>query len=401
MMIRKFIFWCHLLCGVTAGVVILMMSVTGVLLTYERQMVAWADRSALPPVSVQAQRLPLDQIINSVREHEPEAWPFPVTVYADAEQPLSVALGRGRVLYLDPYTGAVLGEGAKGIRAFFSLVLQWHRWFNVTGDGRDTARAITGASNLMFLFLVLSGMYLWLPRTWKWVMFRVRLTFNPENNSSKARDFNWHHVFGIWSSIPLAIVIATATVFSYPWASNGVYRVFGEQPPARGGPPGAPEQTGNRNGQSVALTAGQSQPAVNTLPVEQLFRSAAAKLEGWNTVTIRVSEKASEPVVFSIDRGDGGQPHKQASLILNARTSELVRFESFADQSPGRQARSLIRRLHTGEALGITGQTIAGLVSFAGIILVWTGLALAYRRLLQPLFRKRRDNVLAYPPDMY
>ncbi len=398
MAIRKFIFWCHLLCGVTAGVVILMMSVTGVLLTYERQMVAWADRSALPPVSVQAQRLPLDQIINSVREHEPEAWPFPVTVYADAEQPLSVALGRGLVLYLDPYTGAVLGEGAKGIRAFFSLVLQWHRWFNITGDGRDTARAITGASNLMFLFLVLSGMYLWLPRTWKWVMFRVRLTFNPENNSSKARDFNWHHVFGIWSSIPLAIVVATATVFSYPWASNSVYRVFGEQPPARGGPPGATLRTDNANRVSADQTDVQGS---NTLPVEQLFNTASAKREDWNMITIRFSARASDPVVFSIDRGDGGQPHRQASLSLDARSGEVVRFESFADQSAGRQARALIRRLHTGEALGITGQTIAGLVSFAGIILVWTGLALAYRRLLQPLFRKRRDNVLPYPPDMY
>jgi len=398
MMIRKFIFWCHLLCGVTAGVVILMMSVTGVLLTYERQMVAWADRSALPPVSVQAQRLPLDQIINSVREHEPEAWPFPVTVYADAEQPVSIALGRGRVLYLDPYTGAVLGEGAKGIREFFTLILQWHRWFNVTGDGRDTARAITGASNLMFLFLVLSGMYLWLPRTWKWVMFRVRLTFNPENNSSKARDFNWHHVFGIWSSIPLTIVVATATVFSYPWASNSVYRVFGEQPPARGGPPGSTLRIDSADGLPADLTDVQ---VSNTLPIEQLFNTASAKREDWNMITMRIPDNLSEPVVFSIDSGDGGQPQSQASLSLSAQTGEVVWFESFAEQSAGRQARSLIRRLHTGEALGITGQTIAGLVSFAGIILVWTGLALAYRRLLQPLFRKRRDNVLPYPPDMY
>lgn len=69
--------------------------------------------------------------------------------------------------HADPYTGEILGAGATGIRKFFALVTQVHRWFNVQGEGRETARAITGASNLLFLFLVLSGMYLWLPRFFK------------------------------------------------------------------------------------------------------------------------------------------------------------------------------------------------------------------------------------------
>jgi uncharacterized iron-regulated membrane protein len=40
---RKILFWCHLTAGVVAGLVILMMSATGVLLTYEKQMIEWAD----------------------------------------------------------------------------------------------------------------------------------------------------------------------------------------------------------------------------------------------------------------------------------------------------------------------------------------------------------------------
>ena len=43
MTLRKVLFWCHLAAGVTAGVVILIMSVTGALLTYEKQIIAWAD----------------------------------------------------------------------------------------------------------------------------------------------------------------------------------------------------------------------------------------------------------------------------------------------------------------------------------------------------------------------
>jgi uncharacterized iron-regulated membrane protein len=41
--LRKVIFWCHLPVGVIAGVVILIMCVTGVLLSYENQITAWAD----------------------------------------------------------------------------------------------------------------------------------------------------------------------------------------------------------------------------------------------------------------------------------------------------------------------------------------------------------------------
>jgi|GEM_PF-2469048 len=44
-MIRKGLFWLHLIAGVAAGVVILVMSVTGVLLTYERQILAWEDHA--------------------------------------------------------------------------------------------------------------------------------------------------------------------------------------------------------------------------------------------------------------------------------------------------------------------------------------------------------------------
>ena len=45
---RRILFWAHLSCGVSAGLIILLMSVTGVLLTYEHQMVERAARSARP-----------------------------------------------------------------------------------------------------------------------------------------------------------------------------------------------------------------------------------------------------------------------------------------------------------------------------------------------------------------
>ena len=49
----------------------------------------------------------------------------------------------------------------------------------------------------------------------------------------KARDFNWHNVIGLWCAVPLFVVVLSGVVISYPWASDLVYRVAGEAPPAR------------------------------------------------------------------------------------------------------------------------------------------------------------------------
>ena len=105
----------------------------------------------------------------------------------------------------------------------------WHRYLALEGASRATGRAITGASNFVFLFIVLSGMYLWLPRVWKWIQFKNVLWFRG-GLAPKARDFNWHNVIGIWSAIPLAIVVLGAMPISYPWASNLVYRIVGDTP---------------------------------------------------------------------------------------------------------------------------------------------------------------------------
>ena len=88
---------------------------------------------------------------------------------------------------------------------------------------------------------------------------------------------------------------------------------------------------------------------------------------------------AGAPVVYTIDRGDGGQPQLRGTLTLNAATGD-AKWEGFDAQSAGRRARAWLRFLHTGEAAGLIGQTIAGLVSAGAVVLVYSGFALSWRR---------------------
>jgi uncharacterized iron-regulated membrane protein len=386
-MVRSTIFWIHLVCGVATGLVVLMMSVTGVILTYERQMLAWADRTSYPAPSAGARRLPLEELVATAKLHRPEFTPTTIMLRNEPDAPVVLGAGRSGSLYVDPYSGAVRDPGARGLRSFFAAVTGWHRWFNATGESRTTARAITGASNLAFLFLVLSGMYLWLPRIWKWAAFKVRLFFNPYATTAKARDFNWHHVFGIWSAIPLAIVVATATVFSYPWANDLVYRVAGEEPPRQGG--GAQGGGARGPGQAESAIVVPDNTAIDRLGYDALLARAAAHGH-WRTLTLNIPADAEAPTVrIGIDEGNGGQPYLRHTLTLDASTGGVASWAPFSSQTTGQKARSWIRFLHTGEALGLVGQTIAGLVSLTSVLMVWTGLALAWRRLIQPLFRRK------------
>src|SRR5690606_15578679 len=163
----------------------------------------------------------------------------------------------------------------------------FHRWFNLQGEARSTARAITGASNLAFLFLVISGIYLWLPRLWKWAMFRARLLFTRAPNA-RARDFNWHHVLGFWSAIPLVIVVAPGSVFYYPWANDLVYRAFGEEPPGRTAPAANQNQSGATRQSEVMGNVPRGATAREALSLEQLFSRASDFAGEWRTIGVNL-----------------------------------------------------------------------------------------------------------------
>jgi len=387
-MFRQILFWSHLACGVVAGLVILMMSVTGVLLTYERQILAWQEEKHFAEPDTASGTLPLDLLLERARASDPDLSLSSISVNNGPGAPIIFTAGRRGSVALNPQTGDIVETGSPGLEAFFGTIEGLHRWFNLSGDARSTGRAITGASNLMFLFIVLSGIYLWFPKIWNWSMFNIRVTFRNNAGNSKARDFNWHHVFGIWSAIPLAVVVATAAVFYYPWANNLVYQVYGEEPPGRSRT--AEPTTGEQPAPANAGSVPSAEPVY--LSLDDLFTHARDFVTrdggNWRQISMTIPDANHPTVSFAIDQGNGGQPHLRHNLVLARETGAVSDWQPFSSQSPGRRTRSIVRFLHTGEALGIIGQTIAGLVSLASLLMVWTGLALAWRRLVSPLLRQ-------------
>jgi uncharacterized iron-regulated membrane protein len=393
--IRTVFFWLHLTAGLLAGVVVLIMSATGVLLAFEKQVTYYADTRNIrvAPPAPSAAPLPIDTLLARVRATGLVAEPGALALRRDPAAPIALTVGPGAPAYADPYTGRLLGRGDPGVRAFFRTVTDWHRWLAASGENRATGRAVTGAANLAFLFLVLSGAYLWIPRTWAWRAVRQVIWFR-RGLSGKAMDFNWHNTIGVWSVLPLAIVVASGVVISYPWASNLVYRIAGEAPPApRGGDarPGArPEGTPPSRPERTA--------AAPTTSLNAALATAMQHRPGWQAIAVRLPVSDTAPLAFTIDDGGPGQPQYRGTLTVDRLTGAATKWEGFDAGTRGRQLRALLRFAHTGEVAGVLGQAIAGLASLGAMFLAYTGVSLSLRRFAAWRDRRRRRDTAAARP---
>ena len=120
-----------------------------------------------------------------------------------------------------------------------------------------------------------------------------------------------------------------------------------------------------------------------------MFATAKAQRENWHSISMNAPKEEDTSIRFVIDKSKGGQPLQVAELTLNRVNGNIEIWHSFENYAAERKMTNFLRYGHTGEFFGIIGQTIAGLVSLFATIMVWTGLALAYRKYVTPWLKKR------------
>ncbi len=356
--VRKSIFWAHLAIGLLAGVLVLMMSVTGVLMAFERQIVERADGFNISAPAGSTALGP-EALLEKVRnEKQP---PSALGFERDPSKPAFYQFGKEKTVFADPHTGASLGKGNTTVRGFFKFILGWHRWLGREGASQATGKAIIGIGNLMFLFLLVSGIFLWFPKRWTRSGVKA-ITLIRKQLKGRARDWNWHNAFGFWAAIPLLAIVISGTVISQPWAGAIVFRLAGEKPPVQGE---------------------RKKPAPFTLPenltgLDDAFAAVKSANPDWQSIQLQLPFAKS--ATFAVADSHRGRPDLRRQVTVDLATTSIIKTEGFGDSSTGRQARTWIRWIHTGEAGGLPGQTIAGLAAAASAVLVWTGFALSWRR---------------------
>jgi uncharacterized iron-regulated membrane protein len=414
-MIRKWIFWPHLVIGLVAGLVILFLSVTGVLLMYEKQIVrAWEwDSRASAPAGV-TEKMRVDDLVRKVVAAGVTS-PSRVTVWKDPEAPVELAIPKEGRLLVNAYTGDVIGPGAEKLDEFFHDIIRLHRWMTFSNVRNKIGHWFTWTCNLALIFLIVSGLYLWFPIKWTKAGWKAVTIFKPFAKG-KARDWNWHTTLGFYTLVPLLFIAVTGLVIGDTRVNDWMFRSFGLNLKAE--KKAATTQKAAEPAKAVASAkAGESEdgddqpdakkPAAATQPVRarrpprdvppedfaRVWTAAITHRPDWTMMYTQWPVIRGGKASFSIDTGGSAnytQPMARVSLQLNAADAAVIETKGWAKLHPARQARAVVRHGHTGEFLGFWGQTLAGVVSAISALLVYTGFTLSWRRFFGKKKRSRK-----------
>lgn len=365
---RDVLFWMHLIAGVVIGGVIFIMAVTGTIMAFEPQIVEYAEKSVrIVEVPAPAQRLDLKTIVAKAQEYK-KGKVGGLMLKSSQAASVAVSFGRdGGVVYVDPYTGDILGGESKA-HDFMHTVEDIHRWLG----NKDIGRPVTGVSVMAFLFLVISGIYLWWPRNWRWNTLKAIIKFNPKA-TGKARDWNWHNVIGFWAAPLLLITTVTGAIMAHQWANDLLYRLAGSEPPPAQARP-AKEPVKEKSGEK------KEKRDEKTVDFDAVAARAIEKVEKWESLNIRLPQKPDAPITVSIEEPHAVPVNARSQLSLDAASLEVKKWEPFSQYPLGRQLRVWVKTVHTGEAGGIIGQMFALASATAAIFLAYTGFAMAWRR---------------------
>lgn len=394
MKIKPIIFWAHLTVGVLASVIVLILAVSGIILAFEHQIIHAFAKNETIAAPMGGSLKSIDELAYIARTRSSGAMVVMLNIQNKENAPIIAHPIGGKdlpELTLNPYTGENIETTSASAKAFFETIVGLHRWLAFEGDSRAIGRQITGAANLFFMFLVATGIYLWLPRAWKWTFLRAKLLFVRNPPPGKARDYNWHHVVSFWALVPLFVIILSAIVISYPWANAILYRAFGAEAPKQGGPAFIGEL---RKDAALSIT---SNDVVNFATLQEAFELAKKTDVDWKNIMIFIHPKSDVPIVrLIVNSSNAVLPKNMITVVFDREDKKITKIQKYDDLSAAEKARMWIRFVHTGEQYGLLGSTVAALSSLASAFLVYTGLALAYRRLMAHLQKRRlRQKVSA------
>ena len=356
-MFKKTLFQLHWFFGITAGLVLALMGITGATVSFQDELLNLLNPSVLKVEKLDSGVLPPAELVRKVEAIEGKQVSM-LWVGVDSDSAARIFFTpppgerRGQLRYVDPYTGEYQGD-ANG-QGFFNLMLQLHRFLAIGQTGRQ----ITGACTLMLIFFCLSGLYLRWPR--KALNWRAWLTLDW---AKKGRSFNWdlHAVAGTWCMIFYLMAALTGLSWSYEWYNKGLQKLFSDTPQ---------HEQQRKGGRGQPGPAGPAPTADYEAIWASLQKAAGPGLSLYN---VRMPPVAGQPAtVFYLLKNS---PHERAfnQIVLDPATGVIKKHERYDDKSYKAQLLSSIYALHVGSYWGLTGRILVTVASLTMPLFFITG----------------------------
>lgn len=120
------------------------------------------------------------------------------------------------IVFLNPYTGAVL-KVKNMDDDFFRIVIMGHYYLWLPPD---VGQPVLASATLMFLFLLISGLFLWWPKNRAAMKKRFSLKLNAK---WKRVNYDLHNVLGFYMTWILIFIAISGLVMGFQWFAGSVY----------------------------------------------------------------------------------------------------------------------------------------------------------------------------------
>lgn len=230
-MFKKCLFQIHWFFGITVGLLLSLIGITGAILSYEEEILRWINSDSYKVQAEVSPRLTPAGLYQHFMQQNPNAIINSITVNTSPTEAATVNIVQegarhGLNVMVNPYTAQTL-PSVRGM-GFFKYVELIHRGL-IAGM---TGRQVVGFCMLMLIFFVLSGIYLRWPSKHsikQWLFLKPQLT---------GRNFIWnlHAVVGTWMVVFYLLFAVTGLTWSYSWWRSGFYTVLGVENVQRNAP---------------------------------------------------------------------------------------------------------------------------------------------------------------------
>ncbi len=330
-------------------------------------------------------KLPLQQLIKNVKDSFPKAKINSIKVYNAADRSVELNVNfppakneknkiekpkqnkssakpaqpprqPGFTIFVDPYSGQIL-EKYSYRETWLYTMFALHRWL-LGGEG-SVGKYIVGVSTFIFLFILITGIILWWPKTKKILKQRLKIKWNA---NWKRVNHDLHLVFGFYSAIFLFIFAFTGLAWSFEWTNNSIYAITNS--PLK--PPPPPKSTYQESAKKISpdtalLIAKSRSPTANFYNISFPKDSAEA---------FNISVLPNNPV------------HESATdaIYLDQYTGKLLSIVKYEQRSLGARVRSTFKPVHTGSIWGTPSKIIAFIVCIMGVSFPITGVIMWINR---------------------
>lgn len=360
---RKVAYELHLWLGLTSGLIVVIVALTGCILSFEKeiQLKMHPERYRIHPV--QQQKLSLAVLKKKADEALPEKLRTNrVEFFADADRSYmfrALKINNEALtfwdsyeyyyrVYINPYTGTIL-EVQNAKIDFFEVVLNLHRrlWL-----GEKIGAFLTGYATVIFLVVLCSGLILWLPRKIKRNMFKGKFLVKKTDNL-KRLNYDLHNVLGFYSLLPLLLICYTAIVWNFKEVDKFIEKTLnGKSYTAHERPVSIPKE-------------GTDYDKVLTTIEEKVNRTLSGKKKAL------ISFPKSENGTYYAEITYGSNNYQNDQFYFDQYSGAILKSESYKHTTigSGTALRKKNYDLHTGTILGTLGQFL-----YLGAVLIGASL---------------------------